>query len=53
MAHVGFLDELDEGDSTFAMTGGNDIHFIENSNEWTQWRDEMETEMFTQWQLCN
>ena len=49
MAHANFLNKLDEGDSIYATIGGDDIHFIENSSEWTQWRDEMAAEMFTQW----
>jgi len=36
MTNVDFVDNVDEGDSTYVMTGGDDIQFIENSNEWTQ-----------------
>ena len=29
------------------------FNFIENSNEWTQWQDDLVVEMFNQWQLSN
>jgi len=51
MTNVDFLDDVDEGDSTYAMIGGDGIQFVENSNEWTQWRDDLAVEMFNQWQL--
>ncbi|KAL0552251.1 hypothetical protein IC582_011357 [Cucumis melo] len=48
------VDEGDEGDSTYTMTTtSEDIHYIETTNEWSQWRDELVESMFTGWQLRN
>lgn len=33
MTNTEFSDYLDEGDSTYAPIGGDDIHYIETSNE--------------------
>ncbi|KAA0060656.1 putative nuclease HARBI1 [Cucumis melo var. makuwa] len=46
-------DDIDEVDSTHATTATNDIHYIETSKEWTQWRDDLAEEMFSDWELCN
>ncbi|XP_031741750.1 protein ANTAGONIST OF LIKE HETEROCHROMATIN PROTEIN 1-like [Cucumis sativus] len=53
MTNVDFVDDVDEGDSTYATIGGDDIQFVENSNEWTQLRDDLAAEMFNEWQLHN
>ncbi|KAA0032256.1 retrotransposon protein [Cucumis melo var. makuwa] len=29
------------------------IHYIETTNEWSQWCGELAESMFTDWQLCN
>ena len=33
MTNVDFIDNVDEGDSTYVTIGGDDIQFVENSNE--------------------
>ena len=43
MTNVDFVDDVDEEDSTYATIGGDDIQFVKNSNEWTQWRDNLAT----------
>ena len=53
MTNVDFVDDVDEGDSTYAPIGDDDIQFMEKSNEWTQWRDDLAAEMFNEWQLRN
>ncbi|KAL0540005.1 hypothetical protein IC582_024231 [Cucumis melo] len=40
---------IDEVDSTHATTAADDIHYIETSNEWSQWRDDLAEEMFSEW----
>ncbi|KAL0551971.1 hypothetical protein IC582_011064 [Cucumis melo] len=48
------VDDVDEGDSTYATTiASEDIHYIETTNEWSQWRDDLAKSMFTDWQLRN
>ncbi|TYK08447.1 retrotransposon protein [Cucumis melo var. makuwa] len=48
------VDGVDEGDSTYATTtASEDIHYIETTNKWSQWRDELTESMFTDWQLHN
>ncbi|KAL4026023.1 hypothetical protein IC575_014430 [Cucumis melo] len=43
---------VDEGDSAYATTtASEDIHYIEMTNNWSQWRDELAESMFTDWQL--
>ncbi|KAA0059593.1 retrotransposon protein [Cucumis melo var. makuwa] len=43
-------DDVDEGDSAYAKTtAAEDIHYIETTNEWSQWRDELAESMFTDW----
>ncbi|KAA0054690.1 retrotransposon protein [Cucumis melo var. makuwa] len=49
----GSQDNIDEVDSTHATTAADDIHYIETSNEWSQWRDDLAEEMFTEWELRN
>ncbi|KAA0041596.1 retrotransposon protein [Cucumis melo var. makuwa] len=46
-----FEDNIDEVDSTHATTTADDIHYIETFNEWSQWRDDLAEEMFTDWEL--
>ncbi|KAA0054744.1 putative nuclease HARBI1 [Cucumis melo var. makuwa] len=46
-------DNIDEVDSTHATTTVDDIHYIETSNEWSQWRDDLAEEMFSDWELRN
>ncbi|KAA0048149.1 putative nuclease HARBI1 [Cucumis melo var. makuwa] len=53
MSYIEELDDEDDGDSTHATTSGDDITYIEPSNEWTEWRDALASSMFTEWQLCN
>ena len=45
MTNVDFIDNVDEGDSTYTKIGGNDIQLVENSNEWTKWRDDLVAEI--------
>ena len=54
MTNVDTLDENeDEGDSNYATIGGDDINYIEASNKWTQWRDDLTQSMFNEWQSRN
>ncbi|KAA0066806.1 retrotransposon protein [Cucumis melo var. makuwa] len=54
MTYCEDVDDVDEGDSTYATTtASEDIHYIETTNEWSQWRDELVESMFTDWQLHN
>ncbi|TYK14046.1 retrotransposon protein [Cucumis melo var. makuwa] len=54
MTYCKDVDDVDEGDSTYATTiASEDIHYIETTNEWSQWRDELAESMFTDWQLRN
>ncbi|KAA0037743.1 retrotransposon protein [Cucumis melo var. makuwa] len=47
-------DVEDEGDSTYATTtASEDIQYIETTNEWSQWRDDLAASIFTDWQLRN
>ncbi|KAA0049674.1 retrotransposon protein [Cucumis melo var. makuwa] len=47
MTYCEHVDDVDEGDSTYRTT--KDIHYIETTNEWSQWRDELAESMFTDW----
>ncbi|TYK15290.1 retrotransposon protein [Cucumis melo var. makuwa] len=48
------VNDVDEGDSTYATTtASEDIHYIETTNEWSQWREKLAESMFTDWQLRN
>ncbi|KAA0055062.1 retrotransposon protein [Cucumis melo var. makuwa] len=51
MTNIDIKDDIDEVDSTHATSAGDDINYIEMSNEWTQWRDELAEEMFSDWEL--
>ncbi|KAA0065893.1 retrotransposon protein [Cucumis melo var. makuwa] len=53
MTNFDIEDNIDEVDSTHATTVADDIHYIETSNEWSQWRDDLAEEMFTEWELRN
>ncbi|KAA0060171.1 retrotransposon protein [Cucumis melo var. makuwa] len=49
-----YCDDVDEGDSTYATTtASEDIHYIETTNEWSQWCDKLAKSMFIDWQLRN
>ncbi|TYJ98115.1 retrotransposon protein [Cucumis melo var. makuwa] len=41
MTNTNILEDVDEGDSTYTTTAGDDIYYIETSNEWSQWRDKL------------
>ncbi|KAA0026130.1 retrotransposon protein [Cucumis melo var. makuwa] len=42
MTYCDNIDNVDEGDSTYATTtAAEDIQYIEMTNEWSQWRDEL------------
>ncbi|XP_038885881.1 protein ALP1-like [Benincasa hispida] len=41
MTNSELIEDLDEVDSSFATTRGNEINYIESSNEWTQWRNKL------------
>lgn len=45
--------DYDEGDSMYTKITDDDIHYIETSNEWSQWRDDLVEEMFSEWRLRN
>ncbi|KAA0062005.1 putative nuclease HARBI1 [Cucumis melo var. makuwa] len=51
--NVDILDGVNEGESNYTTIGGDDINYIEASNEWTQWRDDLVEAIFSEWQLCN
>ncbi|KAA0055483.1 retrotransposon protein [Cucumis melo var. makuwa] len=53
MTNFDIEDNIDEVDSTHATTVVDDIHYIETSNEWSKWRDDLAEEMFTDWELRN
>ncbi|KAL4025958.1 hypothetical protein IC575_014364 [Cucumis melo] len=54
MTYCDDVDDVDEGDSTYATTtASEDIHYIETTNEWSQWRDKLAESIFTDWQLRN
>ncbi|TYK30733.1 retrotransposon protein [Cucumis melo var. makuwa] len=54
MIYCDDVDDVDEGDSTYATTTAlEDIHYIEMTNEWSQWRDKLAGSMFTDCQLHN
>ncbi|KAL0559059.1 hypothetical protein IC582_003648 [Cucumis melo] len=46
-------DDIDEVDSTHVTSAADDIYYIETSNEWTRWRDDLAEEMFSDWELRN
>ncbi|KAA0043564.1 retrotransposon protein [Cucumis melo var. makuwa] len=51
MTNSEIIDDLDEGDSTYATTGGDEINYIEVSNEWSELRDQLAYTMFSDWEL--
>ncbi|KAA0045009.1 retrotransposon protein [Cucumis melo var. makuwa] len=54
MTYCDDVEDEDEGDSTYATTtASEDIQYIETTNEWSQWRDDLAESMFTDWQLRN
>ncbi|KAA0054337.1 retrotransposon protein [Cucumis melo var. makuwa] len=54
MTYCEDVDDEDEGNSTYATTtASEDIQYIETTNEWSQWRDDLAESMFTEWQLRN
>ncbi|TYK10899.1 putative nuclease HARBI1 [Cucumis melo var. makuwa] len=53
MTNFDIEDDIDEVDSTHATTAADDIHYIETSNEWSRWRDDLAEEMFSDWELSN
>ncbi|KAA0048373.1 putative nuclease HARBI1 [Cucumis melo var. makuwa] len=42
------VDDIDEVDSTHTTSAVDDIHYIETSNEWTRWRDDLVEKMFSE-----
>ncbi|KAL4013729.1 hypothetical protein IC575_025912 [Cucumis melo] len=54
MTYCDDVEDEDEGDSTYATTtASEDIQYIETTNEWSQWRDNLAASMFTDWQFRN
>ena len=53
MMNAEIPEDVDEGDSNYTTTTGDDIHSIKTSNEWSQWRDELAKEMISDWDLHN
>ncbi|KAL0546837.1 hypothetical protein IC582_016755 [Cucumis melo] len=48
MIYCDDVDNMDEGDSTYTTTTtSEDIQYIETTNEWSPWRDELAELMFT------
>ncbi|KAL0533212.1 hypothetical protein IC582_030428 [Cucumis melo] len=44
------IDDVDEGDSVYVtITIAEDIQYIETTNEWSQWCDELAEVMFKEW----
>ena len=41
MTNNEIINDLDKGDSSYATTGGDKINYIETSNEWSQWSDQL------------
>ncbi|XP_038895742.1 protein ALP1-like [Benincasa hispida] len=50
MGIVAMFDVPDEENSALVGLDGDHIEFIESSEEWTKFRDDLAVEMFTQWQ---
>ncbi|KAA0043026.1 retrotransposon protein [Cucumis melo var. makuwa] len=48
MTYAEEFDDEDGGDSIHATTNGDDITYIEASNEWAQWRDALASSMFNE-----
>uniref|UniRef100_A0A9I9E3C9 DUF8040 domain-containing protein n=1 Tax=Cucumis melo TaxID=3656 RepID=A0A9I9E3C9_CUCME len=54
MTYCDDVEDEDEGDSTYATTtASEDIQYIETTNEWSQWRDDLAASMFIDWQFRN
>ncbi|KAA0059815.1 putative nuclease HARBI1 [Cucumis melo var. makuwa] len=53
MTIFNIMDDIDEVNSTHATSAADDIHYIETSNEWTRWRDDLAEEIFSEWELRN
>ncbi|KAA0049604.1 retrotransposon protein [Cucumis melo var. makuwa] len=54
MTNCDDIDEVDEGDSTYATTTATeDIQFINTAIEWSNWCDDLAKAMFIEWQLRN
>ncbi|KAL4033348.1 hypothetical protein IC575_006435 [Cucumis melo] len=53
MTNFDILDDIDEVDSIHETTASDGIHYVETSNEWSQWRDELADKMFSDWELRN
>ncbi|KAA0060824.1 retrotransposon protein [Cucumis melo var. makuwa] len=53
MTNFDIEDDIDEVYSTDATTAADDIRYIETSNEWTRWKDDLAEEMFSDWDLRN
>ena len=53
MTNSEIIDNLDEGDSTYATIGGDEINYIEASNKWSEWRDQFAHMTFSDWELRN
>ncbi|KAA0066980.1 retrotransposon protein [Cucumis melo var. makuwa] len=54
MTYCNNVDDVDEGDSAYTTTTATeDIYYIETTNEWSQWHDELAESIFTDWQLRN
>ncbi|KAL0539285.1 hypothetical protein IC582_023481 [Cucumis melo] len=52
MTYCDDVDDVDEWDSTYATTTtSEDIHYIETTNKWSQWHDELAESMFTDWHM--
>ncbi|KAL0560212.1 hypothetical protein IC582_000612 [Cucumis melo] len=52
MTYCDDVEDEDEGDSTYATTtASEDIQYIETTNEWSQWRDNLAASMFTDWHM--
>ncbi|XP_050938811.1 uncharacterized protein LOC127148658 [Cucumis melo] len=41
MTIFNIMDDIDEVNFTHATSAADDIHYIETSNEWTRWRDDL------------
>ncbi|KAA0045312.1 retrotransposon protein [Cucumis melo var. makuwa] len=49
MTNVDDLENIDEGDLAYASPiEGDNVHYIETLNEWTQWWDDLATTMFNE-----
>ncbi|KAA0036827.1 putative nuclease HARBI1 [Cucumis melo var. makuwa] len=53
MTNFDITDDIYEVDFTHVTIADDDIHYTENFNEWSQWRDELSEEMFSDWELRN